>query len=161
MAGKPPGSWGSTSGIHIRLKEGAFQIRIQRVQPPGGTGALRWVRRTGSGSLSGRCCCCRRCSSWTLPRKNHAYSIHLILQRNSYIRRIHVRRVLIPVSDGQSINLLRGWGGGTRGSSSSPFGAIAITKWIRHFLGSHFSFPCSPCCLEASRSLLGWCQHRY
>ena len=43
-ADRPPGSWGSTSGLHIRLKERAFQKRIQRVQPPGGAGALRRVR---------------------------------------------------------------------------------------------------------------------
>jgi len=36
---------GSTSGIHIRLKERAFQKRIQCVQPPGVAGVLRRVRR--------------------------------------------------------------------------------------------------------------------
>jgi hypothetical protein len=43
-ADRPPVSWGSTSGIYIRLKERAFQKRIQRFQPPGGAGALRRIR---------------------------------------------------------------------------------------------------------------------
>src|SRR5512141_969072 len=43
-ADRPPDSRGSTSGIHIRLKERAFQKRIQRVQPPGGAGAFPWFR---------------------------------------------------------------------------------------------------------------------
>src|SRR3989304_2625050 len=43
-ADRPPGSWGATSGIPIRLKERAFQKRIHSNQPAGGAGALRRVR---------------------------------------------------------------------------------------------------------------------
>lgn len=43
-ADRPPCSWGSTSGIPIRLKERVFQKRIQRIQPACGAVALRRVR---------------------------------------------------------------------------------------------------------------------
>ena len=54
------------------------------------------------------------------PCRTHTlYSIRLILQRNAYVLEIRVQRVWIPVSDGQSINLVRGrwenpWGFETR-----------------------------------------------